>query len=78
MATLISVEVIEDGAAILLTVECSDEVAQLFEGTESKVRQGPPAHDLTMPHDILFNPDKARGCPPNCPYRKWTEAQNDD
>ena len=32
-----------------------------------------PAHDLMMPHDVRY-PDDVRGCPPNCPYRRWAEA----
>ena len=40
----------------------------------------PPAHDLSMPHDMRYNDDQdTRGCPPNCPRRRWTveRAQQD-
>ena len=34
-----------------------------------------PGHDWNMPHDVRAIEAHTDGCPPNCPYRRWAEAQ---
>ena len=42
---------------------------------EVQLKPAAPEHNYNMPHDVRY-PGEVRGCPPNCPYRLWHDAQS--